>query len=307
MDRYGGPLYPYHRCRNCGLTALARVQEGEEGQPGSDPIYGGAQPRGGWLVGGLMMALECARLRRLARYGALRTGADLLDVGSGKGRFVLCARSRGFDALGIDPYAPIQPSFPKGSNWLVKDHLRPGLWPAESFDAITFWHALEHMGDPNRALESAWEWLRPNGVLAIATPNTESWQARLGGPRWFHLDPPRHVCLFAPRTLAWALARAGFDDVQIVFPIVGLGYLGMVQTLASRLGGRPNLLYNYLKRNEHGYAPLSAGRYLELGLSATACLLLLLPLVLVSLCEVMAGRGGTMIALARKSTVKSQG
>ena len=52
------------------------------------------------------------------------------------------------------------------------------------------------------------------------------------------------------RPLALPVDQAsGFRDVKIVFPVIGLAYLGMMQTALNRLGFTPNLLYNWLKRN----------------------------------------------------------
>ena len=63
--------------------------------------------------------------------------------------------------------------------------------------------------------------LADDGVLVVGIPNAESWQARLFGPDWFHLDPPRHQFHLGLSHLERMLdraverMRAAFPDIQI--------------------------------------------------------------------------------------------
>ena len=41
----------------------------------------------------------------------------------------------------------------------------------------------------------------PGGWLIVSVPNRQSWQARFAGPRWFHLDVPRHLHHYGEATL----------------------------------------------------------------------------------------------------------
>ena len=52
--------------------------------------------------------------------------------------------------------------------------------------------------------------LAPQGLLIIAIPNNDSLQARLFGPRWLHLDVPRHLYHTDPGSLRFSLETAGF-------------------------------------------------------------------------------------------------
>ena len=61
------------------------------------------------------------------------------------------------------------------------------------FDAVTFWHVLEHLENPGEALVAAGRLLKSNGWLVVAVPDYASLQAKLFGKYWFHLDLPRHL------------------------------------------------------------------------------------------------------------------
>lgn len=62
--------------------------------------------------------------------------------------------------------------------------------------------------------------LKPGGWLAITIPNIASLEACVSKGRWYHLDPPYHLCLPAPQAMKSLLKEAGIDDIQITYPIM---------------------------------------------------------------------------------------
>ena len=60
-------------------------------------------------------------------------------------------------------------------------------------------------------LRSASENLESGGILVIAAPNPESWQFRVMGAQWPHLDAPRHLYLFPITLLADYCASLGLS------------------------------------------------------------------------------------------------
>jgi SAM-dependent methyltransferase len=117
------------------------------------------------------------------------------------------------------------------------------------FDAITMWHVLEHLPEPLAALERAAELLAPGGRLVVSVPNNDSWQARLGGDDWLHLDIPRHIYHFTPGSLSQLVERAGFRVERIGHFYPEMEILGVLQTGLNRLGLDPDLLYRFVKRD----------------------------------------------------------
>jgi 2-polyprenyl-3-methyl-5-hydroxy-6-metoxy-1,4-benzoquinol methylase len=267
------------RCAGCaGAVTDGPVPREDLHEAGA---YGGGAPRGSRAAAPLLRAFDRARLRRL---GAA-PGARVLDVGAGRGRFVATARAAGLDAHGLEPSA-------RGLA-AAGPHVAPGGVDdvAGTWDAITLWHVLEHLDDPAGALTRLAGHLRPGGVLLVGVPNLDSVQARVGGPRWFHLDVPRHRTHFTARGARLALERAGLQVVAEHH--VGLEHnpFGMWQSAVNRLTRRPSYLFHLLKRN----APLRSGDL--------AVTLLCLPLAPVAAAaELVAGlarRGGTVALRAR--------
>lgn len=108
-------------------------------------------------------------------------GCRWLDVGCGFGSFVLAARMRGYQAVGVD-IAPFEIEFARerlhkerpddvpDAVYLLSDG-RELPFEAGVFDVITLWNVLEHVPDAERMLREAHRVLRPGGYLFIVCPN----------------------------------------------------------------------------------------------------------------------------------------
>lgn len=102
-----------------------------------------------------------------------------------------------------------------------------------TFDAITLWDVLEHLHEPLASLREIRRILRPGGVLFVRVPNAASYVARMCGRYWSGYDLPRHMTLFTPKTLARALAQAGFREKLCVFS--SASYLATLHSLRFAL------------------------------------------------------------------------
>ncbi|HEY3308917.1 MAG TPA: class I SAM-dependent methyltransferase [Desulfuromonadaceae bacterium] len=97
------------------------------------------------------------------------TGGNLLDIGCSYGRFISAAASS-FTCFGMDVDLDVvrkASSFGDGKGF-VNGRL-PHI-PFARLDVITMLDVLEHLSDPEAALESACGALRPGGILLIVVP-----------------------------------------------------------------------------------------------------------------------------------------
>ena len=62
-------------------------------------------------------------------------------------------------------------------------------FPIESFDLIVCWNVLEHLPEPERALENMYRWLAHGGIMILSLPNVLSTTglATKYTPFWFHV------------------------------------------------------------------------------------------------------------------------
>ena len=158
---------------------------------------------------------------------------------------------------------------------------------------ISLWHVLEHLHDPDRTLRGCARWLAEGGLLLLAVPNLDSWQARVFGGAWFHLDPPFHLHHFAPGSLASALDAAGFELLETRHLSWQYNPFGVLQSLLNALGFPRDELYEVLKGNRSLGSP---GRVAQALVAAAA----LPPSIAMTLLEAAAGRGGTIEVTARR-------
>lgn len=144
-----------------------------------------------------------------------RAKGRLLDVGAGSGALVARMCELGWRAEGLDFDAQAVRAARARGLVMHQGGLPEQHFAAESFDALTMSHSIEHVHDPLDWLVEAKRILRQGGRLAIATPNSRSLLHRRFGQDWFALDPPRHLHLFNRDSLAALLRRAGFGDFRI--------------------------------------------------------------------------------------------
>jgi SAM-dependent methyltransferase len=138
-------------------------------------------------------------------------GGALLDVGCGAGDYLDLMRALGWErVVGVDASEAAVRALRHDLG--IEGHLGDvrdlGL-PAETFDAASMSHALEHVDDPVAVLAEIRRLLRPEGRLAIVVPNVRSMLSRLLREHWLGLETPRHLVNLSPAGLRIAIERAG--------------------------------------------------------------------------------------------------
>ena len=244
-DRSSSGAYDLHRCDACGTAVTIGRRESEPA------LYRGgsyARPRAR-----VDRAIE--PLRRLgdrstlAALGAVPAGTRVLDLGAGDGRLLTLLRDRGCVVRGVEPFGETAAGLPVSRTRLDETAIEP-----ESADVVVLWHVLEHLDDPESAVERARRALRPGGRLVVSVPVLDSLQARIGGTRWFHLDVPRHAVHFTRAGLTRLLDRCGLRVERKGNAVIDQNLLGMTQTLLNRLTRERNVAFRALKGDRSGAA-----------------------------------------------------
>ena len=171
----------------------------------------------------------------------------LLDIGSGKGRFLAAARGRGWDVIGVE-YASATAAAATaayGIRVISGDFLDA---PIEGpFDVVTMWHVLEHLPDPPAALRRVEGLLRPGGRVVVwsrtSTARRRTWGARPGSD----LDPARHLFHFSPRSLRAMVEGSGFAVDRIGHTYPEMEFIGLIQTVLTKARIEEDLLYRFFK------------------------------------------------------------
>lgn len=284
---FRGGRYEVATCSGCGLTWVTNPPAGEElAQLYSTGFYEPGPARANRIVELGHQVNNTFRMRELR---GVRPGR-LLDVGSGRGRFLAAAKAAGWSATGIEfePGLAAMSRDRYGVDVVVGDAVTADV--DGPFDVVTMWHVLEHLPEPAASLERAFELLAPGGRLIVSVPNNDSWQARAGGDDWLHLDIPRHIYHFTPGSLSLLVERTGFRVERIGHLYPEMEILGVLQTALNRVGVDPDLLYRFAKRDRS--VGLGTDVLLSLALAAV-----LAPIALASAVVAPALRSGASMQL----------
>lgn len=150
----------------------------------------------------------------------------ILDFGCGIGGFVDAAQYAGWDSYGIDISPSIDIARERGLK-VFQGQLEDLNLPPHFFDVITLFDVVEHILDLNKLLVEIKQFLRPGGVMIIATPNFYSLTSRLLGEKWVSVEPEDHIILFSPSTITSFLRKHSFEPVRIStldIDLLGLKY-----------------------------------------------------------------------------------
>jgi SAM-dependent methyltransferase len=139
-------------------------------------------------------------------------GGRLLDVGCGAGEKLIEFRRFGWQVAGVELS---EAAAAEGTRGGLEIHTGFDAddppFPDQTFDAITFYHSLEHMPSPLAALRLAHRLLRPGGEVIIVVPNFGSLERRIFGKDWGWMEIPIHFYHFTKPSLARLVRDAGFE------------------------------------------------------------------------------------------------
>jgi len=177
-------------------------QEVESGSSLSQKLYALAKPFGlSW------------KRRLVSRY--LPHPGSLLEIGTGTGSFLDTMHKGGWEVQGCE----------KDDNAarFAREKLHLDVFNGdlsdvkdlkESYDAVTFWHSLEHIHRIKENLSVVKKVIKQDGRLFIALPNPDSCDAAIYANRWVAWDAPRHLWHFKPSAMEGLLRQYGFRLIR---------------------------------------------------------------------------------------------
>jgi SAM-dependent methyltransferase len=234
------PAHEILTCPDCGFgRTWPPVPQDEIGRWYPEQYYGKENVRFNPVFERMIRWFRKRRAQVL--YNRVPRG-PVLDVGCGRGMMLSYMRELGYEAHGLE----LSETAAHHARKILKLEVAAGDFltsPHEKnrYNAVIFCHTLEHFANPTASIARAYELLKPGGVLWIAVPNFGSWQARLFGRYWFHVDAPRHYFHFTVKSLDAIVQLDHFSFEQNPY--------GLLQSILNALGFRFNLLYSLLKNS----------------------------------------------------------
>jgi 2-polyprenyl-3-methyl-5-hydroxy-6-metoxy-1,4-benzoquinol methylase len=194
----------------------------------------------------------------------------MLDIGAATGFFMRLAEQQGWKTSGVE--------LSEYAARLAQERgleMKQGTFEAHAaelrnFDAVTMWDLVEHLPDPFAFFKLLPATLAPGGVVAFATPQSDSFFARLMGRWWTMLAPPQHLHYFSRQSIQDCLEDAGFELVRVEwfgkeFTISYIlhflmGWLGISWHWMDRVASWPSFQRWHIRLNTHDYMRLIVAR-----------------------------------------------
>jgi len=288
----------YHlaRCAGCGHVATRPEPAAADlAALYGEQYYGPEHRRFRGPIEALTTLFRRWRGWHIARH--LRPGT-VIDVGCGRGLLLDQLRRRGWTVIGTE----LSDEAAEYARDVLGIPMKIGEFPDLDFqpasaDAIILWQTFEHMRQPNAVLKRVYEVLRPGGMAVVSVPNRDSWQARLAGSRWHHLDVPHHLHHYDEATLRRMLERQGFRVARVEHFNSEQNPFGWLQSLLNMAS--PSTKDAFFQSLQNGPGGNGNGR--RMPLSSMILLPLLAPASFgLAAVESLARRGGTVTIWALK-------
>ncbi|MDH5380795.1 MAG: class I SAM-dependent methyltransferase [Cyclobacteriaceae bacterium] len=124
---------------------------------------------------------------------------SLLDYGCGTGDFINYINKKNIKTIGIEP-DKLASTISKNKGLSIYNTLEE-IPEDQPFDVITLWHVLEHIHQLEDIIEKLKNLLSAKGIMIVALPNYESYDATYYKEYWAGWDVPRHLYHFSKKTL----------------------------------------------------------------------------------------------------------
>jgi SAM-dependent methyltransferase len=204
--------FTYWRCGRCGVLFVDPMPTGRLTEIYPDTYYAYASMNQGF-VHRLKDRLDHGRFRRILRR-LPGSSLSVLDVGGGDGWTLsvlrgLDPRVRHSQVVDLDPAAG---EFARRQGHEYFCGRIEDFETDQSFDLILLLNLIEHVAEPRRVLAKVHDWLKPDGIALVKTPNIDSLDARIFRHRdWGGYHCPRHWILFDRASLTQLAGDTGLS------------------------------------------------------------------------------------------------
>jgi len=156
----------------------------------------------------------------------------ILEVGAGTGDFLASCKRNRWSCFGVEPSEKarrVAREFNSLKLFSSIDEVQE-----KNFSVITLWHVLEHIPDLNKTIIKLKSMLSDNGLLIIAVPNHNSFDAKHYKEYWAGYDLPRHLYHFHKGSLSSIISSNGFKLMKIKPMIFDSFYVSLLSEKYKR-------------------------------------------------------------------------
>lgn len=250
------------QCEGCGFVLTnPRPDNNSIGKYYESPDYISHSGGGTSLFdSAYRLARKWTTTRKRKTIERFQSSGQLLDIGCGTGDFLGSFDSTKWKLAGVEPSPTARKKIPEKA----EKYTQLSDYQIQT-DAVTMWHVIEHVHNPNETLQQIRKLIKETGTLFIAVPNRESFDAKHYGAHWAAYDVPRHLSHFSKKDMKALLEKNRFElqafeamplDAFYV-SMLSEKYLGENNNFVSRtLSAIKTGLLSNLKAKQNNYSSL---------------------------------------------------
>lgn len=152
----------------------------------------------------------------LKEFEKFRKHNRILDLGCGVGYFLEVAKEYNWEVYGTEYTSEAIEICKRKGISMIESNLNPQVSGIPEFDIVTSFEVIEHIGEPNKHVEEAYNFLRKGGLFYTTTPNFNSLNSRFLKSKWNVICFPEHLMYFNPSSLKRILNKNGFEVKKIL-------------------------------------------------------------------------------------------
>ncbi|MEI8137465.1 MAG: methyltransferase domain-containing protein, partial [Bacteroidota bacterium] len=207
------PLIGYYKrhglvkCSDCNFVIMERIPEKEE----LDKHYVSYSYDSVQNLSPITVTRYQTLLDEFEKY---RKTNKILDVGCGRGWFLVEAKKRGWEVYGTE-FSPMAIKLCTDSGIsMAEGVLDPSKFESKDFDVITSFEVIEHINNPNQELEAISTLLRKGGLFYITTPNFNSLMRYYLKADYNVIEYPEHLSYYTKSTLNCVVKKHLLEPIK---------------------------------------------------------------------------------------------
>ncbi|MFN0188041.1 MAG: class I SAM-dependent methyltransferase [Bacteroidia bacterium] len=204
--------YEIHRlvkCDRCGFVFMERIPTEEE----LNAHYKLYSYTNSSEVSPLTIQSFQLLLDEMEKYREMNT---IVDVGCGKGWFLLEARKRGWNVYGTEFSDEAIKICKANGIKMEKGDLSNLSFGKVKFDVVFSSEVIEHVNTPAGQFKNMYSILRPGGLLYLTTPNFNCYLRHIYKANYNIIEYPEHLGYFTKKTMHFGLTNAGFKKWKLL-------------------------------------------------------------------------------------------
>ncbi len=152
----------------------------------------------------------------LDEFEKYRKVGRILDVGCGRGWFLVEARKRGWEVYGTEYSEKAVELCKSAGIKMFQGELDVNNFDGIEFDVITSFEVIEHINNPNEDLQKIHSLLRKEGLFYCTTPNFNSLMRYYLKEDYNVIGYPEHLSYYTKKTLNNVLVKNGFKKSKFL-------------------------------------------------------------------------------------------